>query len=70
VPYQVCCQAKGRKLIEEILERKEAEEEAEIVADCLKVWDSMEGKLPSFEGFLCMYVGERLSRREAARRWN
>ena len=34
--------------------------QGELVEECLKVWDSMEGELPSFERFVGMYVGEKM----------
>ena len=34
----------------------------EMVKECIEVWDSMEGKLPSFGKFCEMYMKERVKR--------
>lgn len=41
-----------------------------IVKECLVVWDSMEGKLPSFEGFCSFYVNDRFGVWRGKARWN
>jgi len=42
----------------------------EIVSECLKVWDSMRGKLPGFQGFVRMYVKDGIKRWMERARWN
>ena len=41
-----------------------------IVKDCLRVWDSMGGKLPSFQGFCEMYMGEMFQKWIEKGKWN
>lgn len=41
-----------------------------IVKECLKVWDSMTGKLPPFCEFCTFYINERFDRWLGRARWN
>jgi len=41
-----------------------------ITTNCLKVWDSMGGELPSFKSFCEMYVTEKLGIWLGRSRWN
>lgn len=51
--------------MEDIERRKQ-----EIVRECIKVWDSMSGKLPSFQGFCEMYMREQFKVWADKARWN
>lgn len=42
----------------------------EIVSECLKVWDSMTGKLPPFGEFCAFYVEDAFKRWIEKARWN
>ena len=42
----------------------------EIASECLKVWDSMSGKLPPFDKFCEMYMKDRFERWLRQARWN
>jgi len=41
-----------------------------IASECMKVWDSMSGKLPSFQSFCEMYMRERMEGLIGKVRWN
>lgn len=41
-----------------------------IARECIKVWDSMEGKLPSFEGFCEFYMRQKWQEWVMKARWN
>jgi len=43
---------------------------AEIAKDCLNVWDSMSGKLPSFQCFCQSYMWEKFNEWLEKARWN
>lgn len=43
---------------------------AEIVAECMKVWDSMSGRLPRFDEFCSFYVKGKLKEWYEKMRWN
>jgi len=42
----------------------------EISRECMKVWESMEGKLPTFESFCRMYMREMFGVWVRKARWN
>jgi len=41
-----------------------------IAIECIKVWDSMEGAMPSFAGFCGMYMQEKMKKWFTKARWN
>lgn len=41
-----------------------------VIGECLQVWDSMEGKLPSYGEFCRLYVKERMKVWGEKARWN
>lgn len=43
---------------------------AEITDECIRVWDSMSGKLPPFQEFCRFYVQDRFKRWIGRARWN
>ena len=42
----------------------------QVASECIKVWDSMEGRLLSFEGFSRMYMQEKMGNWIKEVRWN
>ena len=45
-------------------------QESKIANECLHVWDSMRGKLPSFQCFCQSYMCEKFNEWVAKARWN